>query len=304
MSDGVDKAERVANLVAFLLDVDQPVSLRRIVEQVEGYPDAYEQARVYFARDRKMLASEGVVITTTGDGDSARYRIDPSSYYLPDLGLDADETAALNLAASAVRIDGAGGEDALLKLGALATDGPALVSLPAADHLAAAYDAVRERRRLRFAYRGADRLLEPYGLLCRDGYWYLLGHDVDRDDFRTFRLDRLEKSLTPDGEPDAYAVPAGFDARRALPSQPFELAPNGPVEALVHLDAVVARRTVAQLGEGAVRQRNDDGSVVVALAVSNTAGLHSWLFGLLDHATLLEPPALVAELTDRLRSMA
>lgn len=169
----VDKAERVANLVAFLLDVDQPVSLRRIVEQIDGYPDEYDVARVYFARDRKVLASEGVVITTTGEGDNACYRIDPSSYYLPDLGLDADETAALNLAASAVRIEGTGGEDALLKLGVFASDGPALVSLPADRHLAVAYEAVRERLNRRLIYVGMTRASHELVLTASGNHPYI-----------------------------------------------------------------------------------------------------------------------------------
>lgn len=300
----VDKAERVANLVAYLLDVERPVSLRRIVEVVEGYPEAYESARVYFDRDRKMLASEGITITMTGEGDRARYRIDPASYYLPDLELDPDETAALNVATSAVRIEGSQGEDALLKLGATGAEGPALVSLPADPRLSVAYDAVRDHRRLTFTYAGAVRSLEPYGLLCRDGFWYLAGFDLDRGECRTFRLDRIDGGLVTASDAGAYVVPDDFDARHALPAQPFEMAPGSPVEALVRVDAVAARRAVSQLGERAVRHRHDDGSVVVALAVTNPAGLRSWLFGLLDHARLLEPPELVEETRAWLRSMA
>ncbi|MEX2969754.1 helix-turn-helix transcriptional regulator [Streptomyces sp. C184] len=50
--------------------------------------------------------------------------------------------------------------------------------------------------RLRFRYvdqhgRPSTRLVEPYRHFLRAGHWYLVAFDVDRDDWRTFRLDRL-----------------------------------------------------------------------------------------------------------------
>ena len=48
----------------------------------------------------------GVPITmeTIGDGTEVGYRVRPDDYCLPDLGLDADETAALRVAVSAVSL--------------------------------------------------------------------------------------------------------------------------------------------------------------------------------------------------------
>ncbi len=50
------------------------------------------------------------------------YRIHESDYYLRDPGLEPDELAALNLALSAVRLDGVQGVEALWKLGGVVTD--------------------------------------------------------------------------------------------------------------------------------------------------------------------------------------
>ncbi|MFF4021018.1 helix-turn-helix transcriptional regulator [Streptomyces sp. NPDC001843] len=57
-------------------------------------------------------------------------------------------------------------------------------------------DAVAEDSRLRFRYidqhdRPSTRLVEPYRHFLRAGQWYLVAFDVDRDDWRTFRLDRV-----------------------------------------------------------------------------------------------------------------
>jgi predicted DNA-binding transcriptional regulator YafY len=57
-------------------------------------------------------------------------------------------------------------------------------------------DAVAGSARVRFGYRdqrgrSSERLVEPYRHILRGGHWYLVAFDVDRDDWRVFRLDRL-----------------------------------------------------------------------------------------------------------------
>ena len=74
-----------------------------------------------------------LVVPIAGE-DQLGYRVDPDSYYLPDLGLEAEEQAALNLAVAGVHLGEPIGRDALLKLGAggespLQTDAAPLVDL-------------------------------------------------------------------------------------------------------------------------------------------------------------------------------
>ncbi|MFE0456567.1 helix-turn-helix transcriptional regulator [Streptomyces sp. NPDC058914] len=54
----------------------------------------------------------------------------------------------------------------------------------------------RDTERLRFDYRGHDgvvtrRTVEPHRLVCTERRWYLVAWDLDRADWRTFRVDRL-----------------------------------------------------------------------------------------------------------------
>jgi predicted DNA-binding transcriptional regulator YafY len=65
-----------------------------------------------------------------------------------------------------------------------------------ADLLTSLAAACRDRRRLRFDYRdrgGAASLrdVEPHRLVNAARLWYLVAWDMDRDDWRTFRVDRL-----------------------------------------------------------------------------------------------------------------
>ena len=300
---GRDKVERLTNLVTYLLDVGQPVPLRTIVERVPGYPAAFPSARTQFIRDRDDLRAEGVVIDRVGDGNDDRYRIDPATYHLPDLGLTEAETLALRLAAEAVRLEGEDPDEALLKLGTLGTEGPAIVALPSDPRLGGIYEAVRRRAVLRFRYDEVDRVVEPWGVLCREAWWYVVGLDRTRGGQRTFRVDRIDGDVLVDEAEGSFEPPAGFDPRRDIPSLPFELSPDEPTEALVAVDAVYARRVVADVGEAAVVERIEDGGVVVRLPVRNVAGLRSWLFGMLDHARVVGPPPMVASVRSWLTSI-
>ncbi|MFF7748737.1 helix-turn-helix transcriptional regulator [Streptomyces sp. NPDC007971] len=59
---------------------------------------------------------------------------------------------------------------------------------------------VAGRERLRFAYRDKDggesrRLTEPYRLVSTGQRWYLVAYDLGREDWRTFRVDRVTEPL-------------------------------------------------------------------------------------------------------------
>ena len=56
--------------------------------------------------------------------------------------------------------------------------------------------ACRDAERVRFSYTAAggqqtDRHVEPYRLVLLGRRWYLVGYDLTRQDWRSFRLDRL-----------------------------------------------------------------------------------------------------------------
>jgi len=57
-------------------------------------------------------------------------------------------------------------------------------------------DAVAGARRVRLGYDGragrSQRVVEPWQLVLHTGSWYLHAHDVDVDEHRIFRLDRVE----------------------------------------------------------------------------------------------------------------
>lgn len=77
--------------------------------------------------------------------------------------------------------------------------------------------AVAGRERLRFAYRAKDgtgtrRLTEPYRLVSTGRRWYLVAYDMDRADWRTFRVDRVSEPFPTGARFAPRELPTGSAA--------------------------------------------------------------------------------------------
>ncbi len=309
----LDRLERVTDLLLVLLDSPRPLSLREIAYRVPGYPESHGARRQAFERDKRLLRDEGVpvlVVKIDGD-DQLGYRVDPDSYYLPDLGLEAEEQAALNLAVAGVHLGEPIGRQALLKLGAGGesplrdtpvplVDLPSFGGLPA---LPALLDAVRRKSVVDLGYRGVPRRVDVAGLRFRSGHWYLIGSDRDRGEARTFRVDRIDGDPVP-GPPGSVRLPDDFDIERSFGRDPWQFGSGEEVEVDVLVDGAEAGRVVAELGEEAVVERGEDGTVVVRLSVTDTGALILWVLDLLDHAEVLSPPEVRAAMIERLQASA
>jgi predicted DNA-binding transcriptional regulator YafY len=121
------------------------------------------------------------------------------------------------------------------------------------QHLTVIAAACRDRERLRFGYQRRDgatsrRDVEPHSLLNRGRRWYLVAWDLKRDDWRTFRLDRLTRP-SPAGVRFAPRTLPAKDAA-AYVEQSISAAPNR-YEAVITLHAPageVADRIPGQWG--------------------------------------------------------
>lgn len=113
--------------------------------------------------------------------------------------------------------------------------------------------ACRDELEVGFDYPSADRLrrrrVEPYRLVASDRCWYLLAFDLDRADWRTFRVDRMTDvaartwRFRPRSAPDAASYVQEGVASRAYPHSARFLvhAPADTVRAQVPAGAAVVR---------------------------------------------------------------
>jgi predicted DNA-binding transcriptional regulator YafY len=128
--------------------------------------------------------------------------------------------------------------------------------------------ACRDDERLRFGYRTRDgdereRSVEPHRLVSVGRRWYLVGWDLTRHDWRSFRVDRIGEAATtgvrfrqrdlPGGDPAEF-VKSGL---RTAPQKHH-------VSVLVHADADDVRRKVGRWAEVS-RVQPGDGSCRVTM---------------------------------------
>ena len=169
---------------------------------------------------------------------------------------------------------------------------------PAADPtvLTVLVAACRDRERLRLDYRDHSgvptcRVVEPHRLVSWGRRWYLVAWDVERDDWRTFRVDRVEPR-TPTGPRFAPREPPDGDVTAYVARRVSAAAWRYRARVTVHAPAavVVARINPAVGTVEAV----DDATCILDTGADTVESLavHLGLLGV--DFTVLDPPELVA----------
>jgi len=80
--------------------------------------------------------------------------------------------------------------------------------------------ATRERRRVHLHYQGqaaTSRDVDPYALVHRSGWWYVIGYCHLRNGLRTFRIDRIDNLKVLE---TIFNLPADFDLQAYLAAIP------------------------------------------------------------------------------------
>ena len=145
--------------------------------------------------------------------------------------------------------------------------------------------------------RASRREVEPHRLVHTGRRWYLVAWDLDRDDWRTFRVDRIEPRLTtgtrftprepPDGDFAAYAS-------RSVAYAPY------PYRARVKLHAsvrMVAERIPASVG---MLEAVDDQTCLLHTGGFSLDSLSVWMALIGFDFEVQDPP----ELAERIRLLA
>ncbi|MEO6085385.1 MAG: WYL domain-containing protein [Umezawaea sp.] len=176
-------------------------------------------------RDVDRLRELGYPVVAT-KGPEGGYRLDAGAE-LPPLLFDDDQAVALAVALQTATTSGAGIEEAAARalttvrqvmparlrrridaLQVIAVERPAARTDRQVDSgvLMALSAAVHAREVLRFDYASPSRTsddppprqVQPHHLVTRGGRWYLVAWDLDRDDWRMFRADRITPRI-PNG---------------------------------------------------------------------------------------------------------
>jgi predicted DNA-binding transcriptional regulator YafY len=225
-------------------------------------------------RDLDRLRNLGYPVEGT-TGTAGGYRL-ASGSNIPPLLLDDEEAVAIVVGLRAAVSSGVSGTEeitvrALAKLQQLlptrlrqqiaavdnATSTLSFGGSPQTDLalLAILALACRDHEVLRFEYRRRDgaavsRRVEPHSLVTGHGRWWLIAYDLERDGWRTYRVDRLTQPMPvrlrftprtlPAKDPSAYVA-------RAITTAPYRYAVRVTVRAPA--EAVLARTYASLPGE-------------------------------------------------------
>jgi proteasome accessory factor C len=322
VSHDTDKLIRQLSLVAFLMAERRAITARDVKSNVEGYSEMSDEA---FARrfysDRAELLSLGVPLQSQRDEFTGEelYTLRSEQYFLPQLELENEELAALQTALYLLEGKFAYAEPLRLALQNLALGRPGFAE-PSSDtavrvevldpdyspempgRLAKLEGAISKQRTVKFEYwsisrdKVAERALNPYGLVQDNGGWYVVGHDLERSDIRTFRVSRIrgEIKFATRRERD-FRVPTDFDIDRYRGRPPWQIG-DLVGEARIEVRGDTAwwvQRAYGSTG------RLEDG--VFVTEYSSLPQLASWVLRQDGRAVPLEPEELRREVAASLR---
>ncbi|HST17795.1 MAG TPA: WYL domain-containing protein [Gaiellaceae bacterium] len=316
MSHDTDKLIRQLSLVAFLMAERRPLTARDIKSNVEGYQEMSDEA---FARrfysDRAELVALGVPLDSQRDEFTGEelYTLRSERYFLPELELDDEELAALQTCFYLLEGRFAYAEPLRLALQNLALGRSAgSLAAPPTDtavralvrdpdyspelqgRLGKLEGAISKQRTVKFRYWSIyrddeqERTLNPYALLPENGSWYVIGHDLDRNDIRTFRVSRIRSDIrfATRRERD-FKLPPEFDvedSRGRAEWQFGDLIGEARIE--------VAPDTAWWVERAYGGERNDVDGEVFATRYASSALLARWILRQDGRAIPLEPSEL------------
>ncbi|HSC93216.1 MAG TPA: WYL domain-containing protein [Gaiellaceae bacterium] len=324
MSHDTDKLIRQLSLVAFLMAERRPLTARDVKQNVEGYSEMSDEAfaRRYYS-DRAELLALGVPLQSQRDEFTGEelYTLRSEQYFLPPLELSDDELAALQTCFYLLEGKFAYAEPLRLALQNLALGRPGWADVPTATagavevsdpdyspempgRLGKLENAISKQRTVKFVYWSIsrdevqERTLNPYALLPERGVWYVIGHDLDRDDTRTFRVSRIRGDIrfATRRERD-FRIPADFDVS-AFRDRPAWQIGDPKAEARIEVSPATAWWVERAYGN-AGRLEGD----AFVTPYSSLGLLASWILRQDGRAVPSEPAELRREVARALRTI-
>jgi proteasome accessory factor C len=172
-------------------------------------------------------------------------------------------------------------------------------SLLISDHFGRIRQAIENRRKLRIEYfsltrnKKTRRVIRPYHLMKRIGFWYLTGYCESRKDLRTFKFERILSLRMLD---ETFDPPEDFDV---VKYRSDFLRTRGEQKVEIHFDSKVAPWIKEQWGAAAADR--DDGGVVLTLYSETLEFPSRLVLGSAPHASPIGPEAFIEKVRNDAR---
>ena len=162
--------------------------------------------------------------------------------------------------------------------------------------------AVLNRREVEFTYRKPDyneperRRLQPYHLASVGGMWYLAGHDLDRQEMRTFSLSRMSEFVLTRHR---FARDPKFTPELYFRDSFGMLRGEETVTVRIEFDSYAGQLVRERFWHASQKFTDkSDGGIELELQVGHTDEVRRWVLGWGERARVIEPPSLVAEMRE------
>lgn len=156
--------------------------------------------------------------------------------------------------------------------------------------------AARDLEVVRFAYSdhagaATERRVEPYRLVSWGMRWYLVAWDLGRDDWRTFRVDRMSE-VRPVGHRFRVRELPAEDVAAYVATKTRQVQARVSGRLLVHLPAAVVEERMGWWTQGSIEPVGED-RCRVQIGARSPEDIAFWI-GVLDaDFEVLDPPELV-----------
>jgi len=296
---------RIDRLFAILLMLQTRKWIR-----ARDFANKFEITERTVYRDMSALLQMGVpIISQAGEGYSLL-----EGYYLPPLVFTPSEARAIFLGLKMLQASSnlvEQSHNAAQKIKAalpdptlnLAQQQAALIDFfpkPARfdldnPRLMAIQEAIMNHRVLQIEYFSrteatlTERYIEPLGLLYSDGAWYLNGWCRLREDFRVFRLERIESLVRTD---------------KTFEPRSIKESPQSTIEIRIQFDRSIVRWVYERQHYGFISEESaENGDTIMRYEVHQSSEIIPWLLGWGANASILSPQSLRDEIHQELIKM-
>lgn len=162
--------------------------------------------------------------------------------------------------------------------------------------------ALKECHRVKLWYYTAhsgeltERVVEPYGLICKRQNWYLVAYCLERRDIRVFRVDQIKDAFPYTGEKFTY--PADFDLRQYMSNSWGVINDGRECRVRIKFSPQVAHRVKNMIYHHSqtLDEELANGSIVVTFNVCGIGEMKTWIIQWGENAEVLEPNWLREEM--------
>ncbi len=155
--------------------------------------------------------------------------------------------------------------------------------------------AIIEKHKLQFSYfnsygKHSDRKVEPLKLCFKYNSWYLCGFDIDKNDYRFFKIMRMKDLKLLDETFDRV-----MDKNIKFPENSFKT-----IKLLLQIDKSLTYRVYDEFDETMIKQL-ENGDFIVSVEFPYSDWIYGYILSFGEYIKVLEPEEVKKEILNRLK---